>query len=86
MIIPKLTDVIGPNKKVNFSRFANSGREGEVPTLWYVTEDGFEFPVPIEDTVGAEFQAQENSGMMMKWIRKRIKTLQEAQADFDSAI
>ncbi len=77
MEIPKITDVVGPGKKVRFSRFTNSGREGTEPTLWYKAEGGFEFPVPVTDTYGAEFRDEESAGMLMKWIRKHIKKVEE---------
>lgn len=73
MNVPKLTDLIGPGKKARFSRFTNSGREGTEPTLWYSTDDGFEFPVPVVDTIGAEFRNEESAGMLMKWIRRHLK-------------
>lgn len=77
MEIPKITDVVGPNKKVRFVRFTNSGRPGMEPTIWYAADNGFEFPVPVADTVGAEFRAEESSGMLMRWIRKHIQKLKE---------
>lgn len=77
MEIPKITDLVGSGKKVRFSRFTNSGREGTEPTLWYKAEGGFEFPVPVADTLGAEFRDEESAGMLMKWIRKHIKKVAE---------
>lgn len=73
MVVPKITELVGPGKKVRFSHFTNSGREGTEPTLWYVAEGGFEFPVPVADTLGAEFRDEESAGMLMKWIRKHLE-------------
>lgn len=38
--------------------------------LWYTTECGFQFPVPIEDTGTGVFKAQDKALMYMRWIRK----------------
>lgn len=44
--------------------------------LWYkTTETGLEFPVPIEDTVGATFDAQHKAINLMRWIRKHLATV-----------
>ena len=47
--------------------------------LWYVTEDGFEFPVPIDDIGNATFLAHDKAIMFMRYIRKHLKTLEEAK-------
>ena len=49
--------------------------------LWYVTECGFEFPVPIEDTGDAEFQSQDKAMLFMRWIRKHQEMLALAQQE-----
>lgn len=38
--------------------------------LWYKTENGFLFPVPIEDIGNATFNAEEKGLLMMRYIRK----------------
>ena len=43
--------------------------------LWYTTECGFEFPVPIWDTEGAAMKAQDKAIYFMRWIRKYIAAL-----------
>lgn len=47
--------------------------------LWYVTECGFEFPVPIADTGGAAFLAQDRAILFMRYIRKHSEMIAEAQ-------
>lgn len=55
--------------------------------LWYQiiwVEDGllgglFDFPVPVSDTDGGEFGSSEKSIYLMRWIRKHIEFLTEAQ-------
>ena len=40
--------------------------------LWYQTQDGWQFPVPVEDTAGATFNAEEK-GTLMRWVRKHMQ-------------
>lgn len=59
--------------------------------LWYqilYTEGGaytggsphlFDFPVPIDDSGGGEFGKSEKAVYLMRWIRKHIEYLTEAQ-------
>lgn len=48
--------------------------------LWYSTEDtGFDFPVPIDDIGTASFNRIEKSLIMMRYIRKWMKILEEQQ-------
>ena len=50
------------DKQVNFVCYADGN-------LFYKTQDGFEFPVPMEDTKGAVFRAQDKAIIFMRWIR-----------------
>jgi hypothetical protein len=59
-----LTELI-KNKMVRFNYY----RDGE---LWYQTEDGFEFPVPINDTGTGMFRAEDSAIQYMRWIRKHL--------------
>lgn len=52
-------------KKVRFQFY----RDGE---LWYATDDGFEFPVPIGDTGTGIFHAEDGAIQYMRWIRKQL--------------
>ena len=52
--------------RVKFARCADQA-------LWYVTNDGWEFPVPLSDTTGATFPAEEKAIFFMRWIRKHIE-------------
>jgi len=38
--------------------------------LWYSTEAGDIFPVPIEDAGSATFKREEKGMMLMRWMRK----------------
>lgn len=39
-------------------------------SLWYETDDGFLFPVPINETGTATFNAEERAILFIRWIRK----------------
>lgn len=47
----KMIDIV-KNKKVKFIHYADK-------ELWYVTECGFEFPVPLDDIGNATFNAED---------------------------
>lgn len=51
-------------------------KEGE---LWYVTECGFEFPVPISDTGTGAFNNEDKAMLFMRWIRKHLELIEEAK-------
>jgi len=44
-------------------------KDGE---LWYETEDGFDFPIPIADTGTCDFKAEDTAIRYMRWIRKHL--------------
>jgi hypothetical protein len=41
--------------------------------LWYSTECGFKFPVPIEDCGDGTFLPKDKAMMFMRYIRKQIE-------------
>lgn len=55
--------------------------------LWYdvmymddtMNAQNFKFPVPIEDIGNATFQRTERAMLMMRYIRKHLKTLEEKE-------
>ena len=60
------------DKKVYFSHY----KENE---LWYTTECGFMFPVPVADTGNAEFKNEDKATFFMRWIRKHLDMLAKEQ-------
>lgn len=44
--------------------------------LWYITETGFLFPVPIDDIGNATFLASDKGILFMRYIRKHINTIE----------
>ncbi len=71
---PTLKDMVIDNKKVHFIFY----REKE---LWYKTETGFEFPVPIEDVGNAIFLAEDKALLFMRYIRKQLQTIEKAKQE-----
>lgn len=66
MVISNIKDMVKDGKKVYFVFY----RQGE---LWYRTECGFRFPVPISEDAGNTTYLPEDRAMMfMKYIKKQI--------------
>lgn len=63
--------MVSGGKQVKFIRYLDQN-------LWYVTECGFEFPVPTTDTGNATFLAEDKAMMFMRYIRKHLNTLADA--------
>jgi hypothetical protein len=72
--ILSVKDMVKDNKQVTFVRF----KEGE---LWYRTEDGFEFPVPVADVGNATMLAHDKALLFMRYIRKHHDILSQAHSD-----
>ncbi|MCF7823655.1 MAG: hypothetical protein K9N35_05735 [Candidatus Marinimicrobia bacterium] len=72
----KLKDMVNRGQKVRISSYSSGN-------LWYITENGFEFPVPVHDRkeVGnATFMAEDKAIYFMRYIRKHIQFLEDAKA------
>jgi hypothetical protein len=67
-----LKEMIINNQKVRFSFY----RDGN---LWYETECGFRFPVPIAEAGTATFAAEDRAILFMRYIRKQLATVDEAR-------
>ena len=67
-----IKDLVKENKKARFVYF----RDG---ALHYETEDGFVFPVPVDDAGSATFNAEEKAMLLMRYIRKYMKVLEDNQ-------
>lgn len=62
----KIKDMVSGGKEVKFVMY----RKGD---LWYSTECGFLFPVPITDTGDGTFLPQDSAVMFMRYIRKQLE-------------
>ena len=68
-----IKEMVMGDKHVTFVRYKDS-------ELWYRTDCGFEFPVPISDTGNATFLAKDRAILFMRYIRKQVALLEEAKA------
>jgi len=66
-----IKDMVNNNQRVSFSFY----RDGQ---LWYVTECGFEFPVPVAEAGTATFFAQDRAILFMRYIRKHVEYLHKS--------
>jgi len=73
-----IKEMVRDHKKVKFSFY----RDKE---LWYITEDGFEFPVPIEEIGNATFIAEDRAILFMRYIRKHMEMLSKAKNEHEAA-
>ncbi len=62
--------MVSNNKKVFFEFY----KKGD---LWYKTECGFLFPVPISDTGDGTFLKEDKAMLFMRYIRKQINLVKE---------
>lgn len=67
-----LKELVAPGQTVQFEYY----RDGN---LWYVTSSGFSFPVPINDIGNATFFATDKAMLFMRYIRRQLKVLDEAE-------
>lgn len=67
-----IKDMVSGGKLVRFAFY----RSGD---LWYRTDCGFEFPVPISDAGDAVFLAEDRAILFMRYIRKHIAAIEAAR-------
>lgn len=67
-----IKEMVQNGRKVYFKHYQKG-------TLWYVTECGFEFPVPMDETGDAVFQNEDKAMFFMRWIRKHIAEIEAAR-------
>jgi hypothetical protein len=67
-----LKEMVSNDKKVHFKFY----RDGQ---LWYPTECGFEFPVPISDIGNATFLCEDRAMLFMRYVRKHLELVAEAK-------
>lgn len=63
-----IKEMVSGGKRVHFMAY----RQGE---LWYKTDCGFDFPVPIDDTGDGIFLNEDRAMLFMRYIRKHIATI-----------
>lgn len=70
----KLKDLVSNGNKVTFMHY----RHGE---LWYTTDCGFQFPVPIADTGDGTFLATDKAMIYMRYMRKHLESIEAGKLD-----
>jgi len=71
-----LKEMVQNNQKVSF-RFYRDGQ------LWYSTECGFEFPVPVSEAGTATFLAEDKAILFMRYIRRHMEYLKKSMDQKD---
>jgi len=72
-----IKEMVENKQKVRF-RFYRDGQ------LWYATECGFEFPVPISEAGTATFLAEDKAILFMRYIRKHMEFLKNSMDQHNS--
>jgi len=67
-----IKEMIAEGRKVRFLHY-------KLRELWYVTETGFEFPVPIDDCGDGTFLAEDKAILFMRYIRRHVAYLEDAR-------
>lgn len=67
--------MVGIGRKVHFQYY----RQKE---LWYVTDCGFQFPVPIEDVGDGVFKNEDKAILFMRYIRKHLDHIESSKVAF----
>lgn len=54
--------------------------------LYYETDNGFQFPVPVGDAGSATFNHEEKAILLMRYIRKHVEKTAAARRDQDNGL
>jgi hypothetical protein len=68
-------DMVKDNKVVRFQFYRDQ-------SLFYETECGFIFPVPINDIGNATFMAEDKALLFMRYIRKHIDVIKKEKEEY----
>jgi hypothetical protein len=69
-----IKSMVKDGKRVKFVHYRHK-------ELWYETECGFQFAVPVEDTGEATFLAEDKAMFFMRYIRKQIEAAKAGFAE-----
>jgi len=67
-----LKQMVANENKVRFVFYRDRALHSE-------TEDGFIFPVPIDDAGSATFGTEEKALLLMRYIRKQLNVIEQAK-------
>jgi len=65
-----IKDMVSEGKVARFAYYRDEA-------LHYETEDGFLFPIPIDETGSATYNKEEKAMLLMRYIRKHVDYLQK---------
>ncbi|MCK9567400.1 hypothetical protein M0R72_00455 [Candidatus Pacearchaeota archaeon] len=71
-----LKEMVVNNQKVRFVHYQDK-------ELWYATECGFEFPIPISDCGSGIFLPEDKAIAFMRWIRKHLDLIEKSKSYVD---
>jgi len=77
MTTTDIKEMVKDGKKVRFTRY----RQGH---LYYQTEDGFEFSVPLSAADDATFSAEDRAILFMRYIRKAMDLVKDQDSSFEA--
>ena len=77
MTTTDIKEMVKDGKKVRFTRY----RQGH---LYYQTEDGFEFSVPLSEAGDATFSAEDRAILFMRYIRKAMDLVKDQDSSFEA--
>lgn len=69
--LPDIKELVLNGAQVHFVRY-------EGGQLWYRCDQGFEFPVPVEDVGTGVCDATDRAPYYMRWIRRHLALISEA--------
>ena len=68
----RLRDLVADNQKAHFVFFRDK-------CLFYETDQGFLFPVPVDDAGSATFNSEEKAMLLMRYIGKHLADVELAR-------
>lgn len=68
----QIKEIVSDDQKVFFTKYFDGN-------LYYKSESGFEFTVPIDDIGTATFLAEDRAALFIRYIRKQLQLLEQAK-------
>ena len=68
----EIKNLVKPGMQVHFTHYQKN-------YLWYRHDNGFEFPVPVEDTQDGMFLASDKAMLFMRYMRKELARIEDGR-------
>lgn len=75
----KLKEIVKGDNRVHFTFYRNRA-------LHYTTDDGFVFPVPVDQAGSATFNASERAMLLMRYIRAQLEMIERERVQQSTTI